>query len=974
MLIVMDETNTIAWFALALEYGLAIVSLGKAGTADEQLLTGGLTAVETLLGPEIGFEKQEGFVVDHKSSHMERLPVDLGAGKKIFAQFLLINPEKDGGVAQELIAFSKTFIEDLGELLLNSHIWQEMQIAAQILTTTKLYSLILSSHENAHKKYKVRTNDKNIIPVINEKVLKSFTNFAFSDELDKLATKEYDEFIKYITTNKSKIFDQYCTDIIALVMQENPLIFLYTSPKFIHDEAKKIISQQLELLKDEQTIERLNEVIEDFLAEDVLKSILQDYDIDSLKERRDEIRGTIEHGVKERLFRTSPLIGLINLELKINSESFQAFINDKVIDRIFSEYDMGEILGKIAETLIVRADPENKRMGILTHEFFTNLALRFPGGLPNPLWHIMIQLFTIYAAETKQNLTKLNEIMDIPDAHWKVLREKIKSFKPALFTAFEGETGREVMQFYEGVRDAISRGFHSFYTQIIWNIEEEEFGDYINSLHNRSYEVFQSLENLYCTIKFFNIIRDKFNFIDPIKIPFQQSQLDDLKKRHPKELKDPVDLPNWNEQTLVTYYRLLAIDCIDDEYKNFTGLLNFYEKTGNEIKAFLSSADKLKPEQLIKLKLSSFKEPSNSGFKLLEKLFKENQKDFEQIKSSILEVRGKYEEFQSKLQEYMQNKDSKAVDRIAKEKSKQFELFSKPLDKIKDNVLSIEKSIFGFDQKFKEKVEEEADKAQKEADKIWEKEKLRIIKAPITKGRVQSFDPSTTKDLLVREGQRKFKDDSLLGAKEFLYAYASVFLFNELDSSINRKAIEIAIFNPKSSELVSRVIESRKEKRTNIKTFDFVEILKAEIVAAGNSMLTFSNHLANLIHKYYSTENVPLKAFTENGTELLTAEIGPLHNSFKKWIDDGVIFHPSIILRQDNGKDVHVYYKISAIPAVGEVEYLVDAIALDAYNNTLNKISLFIESLKMTASALGELERRRVQRLFDTLGSLLINS
>ena len=66
MLTAMEEANLNAWFSLALEYGLAIVSLGKLpGNADDQLLTGGLTAVETLLGPEIGFEKQEGFVVDH---------------------------------------------------------------------------------------------------------------------------------------------------------------------------------------------------------------------------------------------------------------------------------------------------------------------------------------------------------------------------------------------------------------------------------------------------------------------------------------------------------------------------------------------------------------------------------------------------------------------------------------------------------------------------------------------------------------------------------------------------------------------------------------------------------------------------------------------------------------------------------------------------------------------------------------------
>ena len=43
-----------AWFSVALEYGLSIFSIGKVGSSDEQLLSGGLSAVVSLLGSEIG--------------------------------------------------------------------------------------------------------------------------------------------------------------------------------------------------------------------------------------------------------------------------------------------------------------------------------------------------------------------------------------------------------------------------------------------------------------------------------------------------------------------------------------------------------------------------------------------------------------------------------------------------------------------------------------------------------------------------------------------------------------------------------------------------------------------------------------------------------------------------------------------------------------------------------------------------------
>ncbi len=48
-----------------------------------------------------------------------------------------------------------------------------------------------------------------------------------------------------------------------------------------------------------------------------------------------------------------------------------------------------------------------------------------------------------------------------------------------------------------------------------------------------------------------------------------------------------------------------------------------------------------------------------------------------------------------------------------------------------------------------------------------------------------------------------------------------------------------------------------------------------------------------------------------------------------------------------------------------------DAIALQTYNNELIRLGLFIESLKIVASTLGEHERRKVQNLFESIGQYL---
>ena len=145
--------NYNAWFSLALEYGLSILSLGKAGQGDDQLLTGGLTAVETLLGSEIGITQKEGFVVDHGTSHMERFPMQQD-DQILFAQFLVqtLNGEK---VEQSYNDLAKTFITELSNGILKSSIWEEVKDAPQILSISKVNKIVLQAHVNTYSKIKI---------------------------------------------------------------------------------------------------------------------------------------------------------------------------------------------------------------------------------------------------------------------------------------------------------------------------------------------------------------------------------------------------------------------------------------------------------------------------------------------------------------------------------------------------------------------------------------------------------------------------------------------------------------------------------------------------------------------------------------------------------------------------------------------------------------------------------------------------
>jgi hypothetical protein len=127
-----------------------------------------------------------------------------------------------------------------------------------------------------------------------------------------------------------------------------------------------------------------------------------------------------------------------------------------------------------------------------------------------------------------------------------------------------------------------------------------------------------------------------------------------------------------------------------------------------------------------------------------------------------------------------------------------------------------------------------------------------------------------------------------------------------------------------------------------------------------------------LVRNSYLSKDLPLKIFIDKG-EVLALELGTINIGFKKWIEEKIECHPRLVLdEQDN--DIHVYMYISSRPAVGEIEYLMDAVVLQSFNEQQQDLGLFIETLKMTASTLGELERRKTQNLINLVGTYLTNN
>lgn len=954
-----------AWFSLALEYGLSVLSLGKAGQGDDQLLTGGLTAVETLLGSEIGITQKEGFVVDHGSSHMERFPLKEADDSILFAQFLVqtLGGEK---VEQWYIDLAKTFITELSNGILNSSIWNEVKDAPQILSIKKVNKLVLQAHENTYNKIKVNSNNNLIITIIKDIILSSFVSFGFSETLDALSNKDIDKVNDYLMPNREILLQNMNLDIQGKIVQEYPLVFLLTQPKYFKNEIEDLIIRELEFNRHEQTNNRIFDIIEEIFADDSLRNLIQKFDVTTLRQDRDNISDLIEHLIRERLLHKSPIVFLLNTELNL-----KPVIQERVINRVLNEFDLGEVLSKIAFNLIQKAHPEDELQAKLVLNFFLDLSRIFPGGLPKQLWIIITNLLQIYSVEARQDLLQVNKMMQIEDYFWSTISENIKTYQAFHIGNFDmADSGHELINLFNGVREVIGRSFHAFYTDFIWNISTESFGTYINSLQQSIMSAYQSLQTMFYFVKFLNfIVSKKLNYLDPVKLGFEYKDFMKVTKPNVTSSRAVAiqNLAEMNLDTVAKYFSQKMEDGVSSDKMNISRWVSRLNTLAQEIERFINNMGKTNNYSSFKtLKLPKIIISKPSGLIYAEDMFSSVDKEIKILTEAWTGIENIY----SKLVEDIgsDSGDKKIDKKTSKFTDEAKKLLNKGLDK-----LPVIESVVNQLDSLRQNFQPEVDKIQKEIPKIIEKEKVKSIRLDIdANGNIKAVDLEKIKNLIIKEENKRFKGDSFISDSEFLFAYATTFLFESLNSDMTNKAIDLAIFNPKSSRLISSVIEDGKTKRANGSEFDFFESLKKEIIKTGDSVLALTQLISSAIHKEISTDTFPLKTFISEKDEVLAVEIGSLDRSFERWITDNIQIHPRVnLIKDSNG--IMVYLEVGRRPAtgVGEVQYLMDAIALQTYNNELVRLGMFIESLKIVASTLGEHERRKVQHLFDSLGKYL---
>ena len=122
---------------------------------DEQIFTGGTTAVVALLSEEIG-AMGDSFMGGGDTSRFGRFKIEREE-RQFVAQFLLVSEKI--AIPEQLIEFSREFITTLTEKLLDNH-WKQLSQAFQQLDPQNIQNEFNESLSIARKKIKVSTNDE----------------------------------------------------------------------------------------------------------------------------------------------------------------------------------------------------------------------------------------------------------------------------------------------------------------------------------------------------------------------------------------------------------------------------------------------------------------------------------------------------------------------------------------------------------------------------------------------------------------------------------------------------------------------------------------------------------------------------------------------------------------------------------------------------------------------------------------------
>lgn len=958
-------TEIISWFSIANNSGLNVVSLGTPGlkeNIDEQILTGGMTAIQQMLGSELG-KNEDRWIGGGDTTKLGRFRISID-DDEVVAQFLLMSKDNTP-VPMSLVNLSEALVKDFTERLLKTKKWVDSQSKFLTLSSRDVLPEFTSSIIQIRKKFKLSFNDNYFNDAVIELFKKSLTDYESYPELVEISDyrKEYTykKASSLVSKKKGDYLSQFAVSLLVNVIDKEPLFFVYyKKPK----EAPKAIEDTLKLLIGSTTIAQMNvlfkEVIDEVLEKDV-RDILSPIEPANLHASKRDIEEALTNSTYKRVLKKQPIVFLGNHELKTSTQSFSDVI-DGLVKNIFDEFDLGNILASLVEKMYEKESEECKQV---VGEFFREFALHFPLGMPNNAWRFLSFMIFRIQNITKTSVTDIIQSLDIGESHKKNISEKINEHiktsgiidskdRIPVYTLDANHPPEEYLEFFNALSNTIASMVQQFFNKIVWN-GENEFGEFIKDVVSHSEEFSIRAQRCYTFVGMYNLLSKRLvNIVESDIFPQVNVFFESNTRRSKKSSKDE------------SYDNQLTPEDVISRFTEYTTL-----EIEKQIKSFNEECDSAF-QHCIKAKgifLNYLNDAQKRKFvsKKIDKVSLEfsHHKLSSKFESGLLPIKNEFidlidwvdkseKQINNELKELKENKKtSKQFEKLITKKETNF---IKKIRKIEITIRESKKNIEKDINNVKIKMKKEPEKLNKELTKIYNSFAFPGLKIRVKSGTIKKLPDKNKllKELLV---SIKAKTDyDVFTLNEIIADYSTFTIFSKIRTKTINKALDMVINQPGESDVVSMAVQDANMKSRYTGNFDFLKIFEKRFIEFSRAklanILTFVNE--ELTRSFF-TKDIPVTVIKQRSKNVLTVKIGNLDPSSNQKV--GKVSDIAYVTKIGNNHSFHLKFPINKIPPNSGELTANQVIRWYSWRNVVdNKFKAFTDILEFSSATLGHLK------------------
>ncbi|MFW9916475.1 MAG: hypothetical protein ACFFGZ_12790 [Candidatus Thorarchaeota archaeon] len=822
------------WYSLASVTGLSLVSLGSPGfrpEMDEQIFTGGTTAVAQLLGEEVGAMSDD-FMGGGATSRFGRFMItkeDL----QFFALFLLVSAKDP--LPDSLVEFSREFILAFANELLET---QEKRLTSgfEQIEHHEVQEEFKKALKMAKKKIRVSSDDDFLRNEVESFLKDAVIDFRGFSSLQSLADDDRPvrDMLTDLRKEHSQFIEKLAEDTYLHTLARNPLPLMLCSKL---DAAKNIIAGKITeyLPMVTQTLDFQN-VFAKLVAEvneTDIPLITQSIDIASTSFSRETLHSKVSAKLVERLRENHPLALIASPEMSFGTTSVEK-ATESLVDGILERYDLGNTLRTLAKDLA-----GGGLCGLEIGEFVRYFASRFPREISPIGWSFLKYVFDSLA-ESRKEVKDLLKEKELPESHMKILKQELKGRKTqslqAVTIALEEGTGDELSTFFDAISASVAKGVAQFFDAVVGTYQKPG-----RLFHNYAYRLEEFCANadaLYAAFRSIQVLaarkRDSHYLSDTIPAPEYLIESKKGKGNSEEILSDPKLISQlWKSEKVVSQaMQTNLLSYFDSQLSKFQ---EYHQNAFESLVLLFQDIDKayedLEKEKKPRLENLIRKCEDITIERIEDHTFVEQWyigSDY--LKDAKLEARESLE----KAKEYL-NRISRGKS-VSKKAEKERNRASKSLERLKKNKSDIDDRIMKDKAEFEKKALREVDKSKKDIKKLQRDLSFKMIKLSNLKDGSSYPNP---RDFLaaVQEQMGSVGDEDLylseLGSPAWLYAWASIFQ-RPPESALNKAFRDALTGSKKKVPLVRELVKEISDSDE----YELAEILRDKLRVRARRLLT----------------------------------------------------------------------------------------------------------------------------------------